>query len=128
MFLNAKFRLWNCTDINLFITKTDSERNYNFCFLYNGLDIIDLRRAETFSKETTLLEWSLSASEKDPLWEERICSPWDKFFPLRVDSFSEEAQYAEIQTGCHKDCLPYVKMAEKIPGVFRPLKIIDLYS
>ena len=30
-----------------------------------------------------------------------------KFFPFRVDSFSDGARFAELQTGSHKICLPW---------------------
>ena len=35
-----------------------------------------------------------------------------KFFPFRVDPFSEEALYAGKQTGSHKSCLPCKKKSK----------------
>ena len=37
-------------------------------------------------------------SQSDQLLKERICSPWSKFFALRIDSILEGFYYPEKQT------------------------------
>ena len=43
------------------------------------------------------------------LFKERICSCRSKFFPVRVDTFSEGFQHSGKQTGSHKGFLFFLK-------------------
>ena len=50
------------------------------------------------------------------LLQERICS-LSKFFPVRVDPFSEGLRYPRKQTRSRKSCFPLVKLKKKYGGI-----------
>ena len=71
----------------------------------------------TFRESNSVIFIFASLLNRGLLLKIRICSCRSKFFPLRVDLFSEGFFRSGKQRGTHS-CFPWIKMAEKPGGVF----------
>ena len=100
--------------------------------VFSWLDSVS-KRIDKLSEEATLWKLFCAASEKGSTLKgknllprkERICSPWSKFFPFRIDSILEAAECAGKQTGSHKSCLPWKRWREIYHVCLVPLIWVD---